>query len=296
MFCWRIVGEVELLHEVGAVGLERAADLLERRARAGHVVDDVEGGDQVVAARDALGCVADFVAHAAGEASSPGVGVGRRDGRRVGVEADQGGIRVALGEEEQRLAVAAADIGHRSARPEGRVHLGHRGDPVLHEVVAEGGAGEALEAAHPVRAVGRLRHPAARLEGLGEQIEIGVVGLEHREGAGEIEGAVGVGQDEGVLRRQAELLRAVVVGEIAVAGHRAEPFARVALGDAGAGGERGAGGRAALDEVLPQAEAIGHGAERAHLGGGDVAQDLERERAGLLHVEYTSCGHTYTSS
>src|SRR4029078_1506142 len=60
----QVAREVGLHHEGGPARLEGAADLSQDRARAVQVVDDIEGRDQVVAAGEAPGRVADLVADA----------------------------------------------------------------------------------------------------------------------------------------------------------------------------------------------------------------------------------------
>jgi hypothetical protein len=69
-----------------------------------------------------------------------------------------------LSEEEQRLPVAAAHISDRAAGAQRGIHLRHGGDPVLHQVVAEAGTREALEATPEGFAIPVLRYTAPMLK------------------------------------------------------------------------------------------------------------------------------------
>jgi len=130
----------------------------------------------------------------------------------------------------------------------------------------------------------------------------------HPEHAAQVEVAVGIGQAEGVLGGQREALRGIVVGDIAVAGHRRQPLACVPLVDVRPARERGARQRACLGEDAKEAEAITGHSERPHINGDPVTGALCREVMRLLHIEcryachlcapsvYGGCVHILRSS
>jgi hypothetical protein len=68
-------------------------------------------------------------------------------------------------------------------------------------------------------------------ERLCQKIDIRPSGWRHAEQACEVDGTVMVRQAKGMLGWKAEALADVVVGDIAVAGHRREPLPGVALLD-----------------------------------------------------------------
>ena len=99
-----------------AVGGERLAHVPGRADRIAHVVQAVEGRDEVVARRREAGGRRDLEAHAVGDARRRGALARPLDRRRVVVEADEGRARERLRHEDGRRAVPAADVGDAARR------------------------------------------------------------------------------------------------------------------------------------------------------------------------------------
>ena len=135
-----------------------------------------------------------------------------------------------------------------------------------------------------------LRNTATVFEGFGQQIDVLPVRLTHREDGAEIHGALWLGQYERVLARQLELRGRGFVGQVAVAGHRREPLACVALVNTRLHGKLAGGNWTRFCQRREQAESIADRRQCAHLLRGQVAEYFEGESLDDLHVQSCSRG------
>src|SRR6266542_2256945 len=265
--------------------LQRSGDRGKQLHGMRRIVHDVEQRDQVIRAGYAFGHIADRVAHRVVQARGARVRGGSGNRGRVVVVANQGRLGIGTRQCQECLPVATTDVGSAAAVAERGIDTRDRRDPVLVQEVLEGSTGEALEATpEPIAKFG-LRDPAAMQEGLGQLVDMPPRRFAHAEHRAEVEGTVGVGQHERVLGRESEPSRLGVVLQVAVACHRGQPLAGVALVESGARGELGRGDRDDLGQCLPQTQPVADSGKRPHLLGRDIAEDLEGETLDDFHVQ-----------
>ena len=107
-------------------------------------------------------------------------------------------------------------------------------------------------------------------------------------GAGQIGGAIWLGEGEGLLGGEAEGLRGFAPGDVAAGGLGGEPLADVAFVGVGNGGELG-GGHGVSGEGLVEAELIAENDHAGVHGGAEVTDEAADEGVQGVHVEGGCC-------
>jgi len=137
--------------------------------RVTHVVQAVEEADQVevtIERRRGGGLEADpFGKASVGGSLTRGV-----DRALVGVEADDAGGRVGLGEQQCRCAVATADVDDSGAGRELGLDAIERWNPCAGEVVEVAGPEEALASVQDMGILGAPGEPGSGAESLGDRV------------------------------------------------------------------------------------------------------------------------------
>ena len=209
-------------------GLSACADVPGRGERVAHVVQAVEGGDQVVAGAGEGRGRGDLEAHPVGDAGVAGPLARQLDRLVVVVRAGEPGVRVLLREQDRGRAEPAADVGDGGAGPQLVLHAVERRDPGRDQVGDVAGAEELLAAGEHVGVLLVPAQAAAGPEGLGDP-RLGPQRAEREhERAGRVDAAVRVGQREGLLFGHRVAVGGRVVLDVAARGLAAQPFGDVA--------------------------------------------------------------------
>ncbi len=261
-----------------------AAGVPQGTHRVAQVVQRVEVADQVVRAGVRLG-----VAHLEGHPVGHPGRLGRRgrspDRLLVVVDPDEPRPREGLRHQDRGRAEAAAHVDDADARLEPLHQAVHRRQPLGEERLLVEDLVEAVDAGEEARVV---LVPADALAGGVRRRQLVDAGPHRRDhlvagDAGERGGLVG--EHHRVLGGQGEAAGRGVVRHVARGGLGREPFARVALRDAGALGEIGAGHGLDGREGAPEAESLAEVDEHGVVGECPVAGDLAGEGDCLVEVE-----------
>jgi hypothetical protein len=236
----QVGGGPRLDHHEGPAGDQGGVDPLQDRGRGCLVVDGVEHeGDVEGLVGGQAGGVADLEP-GVGQPGRGGLGPGPGDGVLGQVVADERRARVGGGQQRDRVAGAAADVGHPGARGQPLGQLGDQRHDRLDEQLVEGAAADGVHHVGelgPVRAVGDA---AALPEGPRDRVDVlGQVRVEPAERSQV--GRPGAGEAGGVLGRELVGPGGRVVLEDAAGHHGAQPLPDVALLEVGPAGQLGAG-------------------------------------------------------
>ena len=268
----------------GAPRGERRVHVTGRADRIAHVVQAVEHGDQVVLARvgrRGLG----LEPRPLGHPGLLGAPAGRLQRAGVGVEAGEARTGKGLGHQHRRGAVAAADVGDPGPPFQLLDDTVQRGQPRGEQVGVVPRPEEAFAAlvdVVDVLAPAEARATADHVQDLGR--------IEHRadrdlKEAGQVGGAVGVGERDGLLGGQVVAAAVRVVGHEAAGRLGVEPLAHVALVGVGGLGQLTRRERARAGQRAVQAELVAHDHQRRVERGSDLVDGVEDELHQLVAVD-----------
>ncbi len=204
----------------------------------------------------------------------------------VRVEAVEARVRKRLRHQQRRVAVAAADVGHRDAGFELRDHAVERRQPLRHEARAVAVAVERGDAARHARVVLAPRDAAAGAKRI-ERLRL--VGPHRRRQVPrmrDVVRALFVGEHHRVLGRELVGVAHRVVADVAACRLLVQPFAHVALGAAGAPRELFRAQRAGAGQRLVQPELAAQADHDAVVRRRDVADRARRERVELGLIDH----------
>ena len=266
-------------------GGERAEHVPGRADGVAHVVQAVEHRHQVVAVAGVSGGGRGLEAHAIPDAGLLGPSPRGLDRAGVVVGADERRARERAGHQDRRRAVAAADVGDAGAALEPLDDAVERGQPGRDQVGVVAGPEEALAAVVDVVVVLVPADAGAAARGIGDARRVQHAAERDLEEPGQVGRAVGVGERDGLLGRQAVAALGRVVLDVAAGGLRVEPLAHVALGRAGARGELAGRERPGAGERAVEAEAVAHHDQRRVERGADLVDGAEHELLELGGVQ-----------
>jgi hypothetical protein len=237
-------------------------------------VERLEDQDQVVrAVGGELGGVGLDEAHAAVEPGLAGARAGVFDRGLVRVEAVDVSTKESHCDRDAGEALAAAEVGHvgvpGALQP--RHHIGHRSEPVGHQLVVERGPVDVALAVAERLAIGAVGHAAARAVGLGDLRQHAADPRQEVRERRHVRGVVRLRQHTCVLRGQR--VAAMLGGRVGVLdldkagdGLLLEPLSRVALGYAAPLAQPG----------RREPPVLGQGSVKAQLGPEVDREQLER--------------------
>ncbi len=183
------------------------------------------------------------------------------------------------------MAVTAADIGHERAGFEllddpfeGRQPFGNQACLVGIAVKGSDPASEPPVMVAPGNAV-------AGAESLHRLVLVCPHRCRNGPGSGDENRAVLVGKDKGLLRRQLIGVADRVIGEVAARDLRAEPFAHIAFGAAGAAGKLARGERAGIGHRLVEAEPVAEAHHHAAIAGRQIPDSAPDQRVEFRRVD-----------
>ena len=278
----RVAGQ-RLDDQPGAVRVDRLPDVPGRADRVAHVVQAVEGGDEVVPGPGEGLRGRDLEP---GPVGQPGVGGALArgvDGRLVVVRADDRGRGVGLGQQHGRRPVAAADVGHPAAGGQLLRHAVQRRDPAGGEVGDVTRPEEHLAAGEHVLVVLVPAHPGAGPERVGD-LRLGPQRAQReQERARQVQRPVRVGQREGLLFGQREPPGGGIAADVAARRLPAQPLRDVPRVGSGPPRQLLRGGRP-LGQGAEQAQPVPDDDVPGRAGGAQVADEPAEQLAQLVLI------------
>ena len=173
--------------------------------------------------------------------------------------------------------MSAADVGDPRAALQALDHAVKRRQPRAHQIRAIAGAEEALCAAEQAMVVRVPAQAFARAEGFDDLVFVEPERSRDLEGRRHENGALLERQHHRLRRRQSVSLLLGIVGDIAAGCLVGEPFADIALANAGCLGERHRSAGAEVGHRLIQAELAPDIDQHAGKSGAQVGNDLADE-------------------
>ncbi len=280
------VGGVRFAPDEDAARSERRANGFERGHGVDHVMDAVEGADQIaVALREGLfgGCGEELDI---AEVMTKGEGAGGVDALGVVVDAEEARVGEGAGHGDGGLAASAADVDDLGAQLQPFGETRHFGEPLGDEEVEIAGAEDLLDGARDVGADLGVGDAAAIAEAVSDPGDVVEGGHGEFEGAAGEQGGVLVREDGGLSGGHDVAPGGGVEIEVFGGDHGLEPFADIAFVEAGGGGEFGAGSGAGGFEGLEEAELVADVAEGHEEGAAVVIDDLVGKFFRFLHIHW----------
>src|SRR5271166_3418873 len=180
------------------------------------------------------------------------------------------GIREGLGHQYGGPAMAAPDVGHLGAALQLVDDAVKRGEPIAHQIVVVAGSEKARRRTEEAACLIAPGYPGTGLECWLDLLPV----FEHRchyiECPDHADGTVFDGKDHGLLRGQGEFLRCWLIGNVVRGRLMRQPFAQIALVDAGCGSELGYGHWAALMQGLVKSQRVADAHQRNAGGTAEV--------------------------